>query len=404
MKILHVIPSLSPLRGGPSFAVLTMARLQAKSGLTVEIATTDDDGRGRLRQALAPAPDNDGPVRIRYFKRQTRFYTVSLPLARWLASNVHEFDVVHIHALFSFPSVPAAHYAASNNVPYVVRPLGTLGTWSLENRRPVLKRASIALIERRILDGAAAVHFTSEMERDEARRLGCGERGTVIPLGIDCTRFGDLPPAGRFLSCHPELAGRRIVLYLSRIDPKKGLDVLLPAFAAIHREHPELALVLAGEGESRFVYNLEALAESLGIGGDVVWTGFLRDDDKLAALSAASLFVLPSYSENFGIALVEAMAAGLPVIVCDGVAIAKEIKEYGAGIVVSCDSASLTGGLRIVLQDSETAREMGLKGQKLATERFSADTMVQSINQLYRSLITHDAAGSGLIVEDAGFG
>jgi len=163
MKILHVIPSVGPLRGGPSGMIRTLTRELVKAGITVDVATTDDNGPTRLDVVLEHPVIDEG-VTYRYFRRQTRFYSFSWPLTRWLNEHVVDYDLVHIHALFSYPSISAAFWAQRYRIPYIVRPLGVLTRWGMRNRRPWLKRGSFKFIESRILSGAAAVHYTSEQE------------------------------------------------------------------------------------------------------------------------------------------------------------------------------------------------------------------------------------------------
>jgi len=184
MRILHVIPSVGPLRGGPSAAIRTMTRGLAQAGLSVHVATTDDNGPERLRVPYRTPVDEQG-VTHWYFPRQTSFYTFSLPLTQWLRRHVIDFDLVHIHALFSYAALPAAYCANRRDVPYIVRPLGVLNRWGMENRRAWMKKLSFRLIERRILAGAAAVHYTSEQERMEAAEVGWQQRAVVIPNATD---------------------------------------------------------------------------------------------------------------------------------------------------------------------------------------------------------------------------
>src|ERR1700719_607660 len=161
MRVLHVIPSIGPARGGPSVVMRTMARSQAACGLEVHVATTDDNGRGRLT-----AESSFVEERVTYwiFRRQTRFYTFSLPLTMWLWQHARDYDVIHIHALFSYPSIAAAFLAKLAHVPYLVRPLGVLNSWGMHHRRPWLKGLSFRLIESRVLRNAAGVQYTSAQE------------------------------------------------------------------------------------------------------------------------------------------------------------------------------------------------------------------------------------------------
>lgn len=380
MKVLHVIPSIGPARGGPSVVIRTMTRSLAAAGLEVHVATTDDNGASRTARPNA-LPMLEHGVKYWIFPRQTSFYLFSLPLTRWLRRHVSEYDVVHIHALFSYASVAAVICARIAGVPYVVRPLGTLNQWGMSNRRRRLKRFSFLLIESRILQGAAAVQYTSEQEAFEARQLNVPHRQVVIPNPVDFA-----PPdegmRGEFRSRHPELAGKSLVLFLSRFDKKKGLDLLLPAFAVVLKRRPEAILVLAGDGDSAFVAALRDLSRRLGIESAIVWTGFVGGEEKRALLADADLFVLPSYSENFGVAAVEAMGAGLPAIVSDQVGIHAEVSEAAAGVVVACAVAPLEAALLELLSDPRIRRRMGDNAVRLA-RRFSPESVAGQLVETY---------------------
>ncbi len=384
MKILHVIPSISPRRGGPSFLLRALAAGLARAGHEVHVATTDDDGPGRLNP---PPPSHrlEEGVQIWTFPRQIRFYTVSWPLWRWLSRRAADFDVVHAHALFTFPSLAAAFWAKRRRTPYVVRPLGTLNRWGVRNRRPWLKRLSFPLVERRILENAACVHYTSEAEFEEARQLGFAAPAAVIPNGFDPAQI-EGGVAERFLGLHPGLSDRPRILFLSRLDPKKGLDLLLDAFAGLSDRQPAPALVLAGNGENAFVETVRRQAEDLGVSGRVHFVGFLKDDQKRDALAAADVYVLPSYSENFGIAAAEALACGLPVVISDQVAIHREVAEAGAGWVVPCRASDLTEALREAL-DQGRGPDRAARARALALDRFSMESVIGRLERLYREIV-----------------
>jgi glycosyltransferase involved in cell wall biosynthesis len=362
--------------------VRTMARGLVQAGLEVHVAATDDNGHGRLRVPHGVPVIEDG-VTYRYFRRQTRFYTFSWPLSRWLARHVRDYDLVHVHALFSFASVAAAHWAARAGVPYVVRPLGTLNRWGMEVRRPWLKRLSFSLIERRILRNAARIHYVSEQERAEATRLGVSGRATVVPLGVDLAPFDALPARGSVRERDPAWAGRTLALFLSRLDRKKGLDLLLAALAQARAREADVALTVAGNGDAAFERAVRRDAVRLGIETDIRWTGFLDGREKLAALADADLFVLPSYSENFGVAAVEAMAAGLPVVVSDQVGIHREVAEARAGLVVPCDPEALADAMLTLASDPALRAKLGARGRQLARDRFSLDAMTDGLVAMY---------------------
>jgi glycosyltransferase involved in cell wall biosynthesis len=399
VRVLHIIPSVSCLRGGPSVAVRAIARGLVNRGVAVDIATTDDHGTDRLVVPLDQPVVEEG-VTYRYFRRQTGFYTVSWPLSRWLAVHVEEYDVLHIHALFSFSATAAAFWAARRGVPYVVRPLGVLNTWGMQNRRPLLKQLSFRLIERRILANAAAVHFTSEQERCEAELTAPGIRSVVIPNPVASRSANEKPSTEPFVARHPDLAGRRVILFLSRLDPIKGLDLLLNAFPRIRSAVPDAALVVAGNGEDRFLARLRDQAQRLGVQQDVVWAGFLDESTKRAAFAAADVFVLPSYSENFGIAAVEAMANGLPVIVSDRVGIHREVARAKAGLVVRCDADEVSGAVVQILSDCEARSQMARNAVLIAKEfspEIVSDTLVEAYRGVSRKSAVIDSSAAPIV-------
>jgi glycosyltransferase involved in cell wall biosynthesis len=172
---------------------------------------------------------------------------------------------------------------------------------------------------------------------------------------------------------------------LSRLDPKKGLDLLLLAFSQLDRPRP--ALVIAGSGSPDFEATLRRDAARLGLEGDIYWAGFLDAQEKLAALAEADVFVLPSYSENFGIAVVEAMACGVPVVISDRIGIGGQAAAAGAAIVVPCESEALVGAIRQFVEDEHLRRTVGECGRRLARERFSIEAMVAGLSEMYRDVL-----------------
>jgi glycosyltransferase involved in cell wall biosynthesis len=387
LKVLHVIPSIGPLRGGPSFVIRTMSEGLAAQGCEIDVATTDDNGPERRLDVPLGRPVWENDVTYWYFSRQMRFYTVSWPLSQWLGRHVADYDVVHIHALFSFAVTSAAYWARHSRVPYVVRPLGTLNRWGIENRRPWLKQAALRLIDGRVLSNASAVHYTTEEEQKEGDMVASETRPVIIPNPVDFQIDHDRLPSGWLKSHYPAIAERRIILFLSRLHPKKGIDLLLSAFARLRAKFPDIALVVCGAGEERFVAQLRRHAHELGIEPDVVWAGFLEGDAKKAVMAEASIFVLPSHSENFGVAVVEAMAAGLPVIVSDRVGIHCEISAADAGLVVPCEQDSLANAILQVLGNEGLRLRLAQNGIALA-KTFSVAAVTDQLVTLYRDIIS----------------
>lgn len=383
MKVLHVIPSLAAVHGGPSRALALIEQALAAQGVEVETATTDDDGPGRCNGKRRGRPLQENGVLRWYFAKRLEFYKVSPGFAAWMARNVGRYDLVHIHALFSFTTPVAAWAAHRAGVPYVIRPLGTLNRYGMSRRRPWLKSLSLRFLEGPVLRRAAAVHFTSEAEAAEARQLGIPMKEAVIALGVE-------PVAARTAgsnSVFTEPRGEPCVLFLSRLDAKKNIEGLLDALALLAPEFPRFRLIVAGDGAPDYVAALKRRAESLGIAQRVTWTGHVEGDAKAGAFAAADVFALPSFSENFGIAAAEALAAGLPCLLGEGVAIAKDVVEAGAGVATGPDPRSIADGLRRMIASQEGLAAMAANARDLAQERYSVQAMGARLKRLYMEIL-----------------
>lgn len=389
MKVLHVIPSLADAHGGPSGVMRLIERALRERGVEVETATTDDGGADRRNGKPVGVLLREEDANRWYFRRTTNLYKVSLPFARWILGHAHDYDLIHVHALFSFTSSIAALAARRAQVPYVVRPLGTLNRYGVTQRRPWLKRLSIALIEGRILKHAAAVQFTSLQEQREAESLGLTMRGAVIPLAVEPAGS---PGTATFRTAFPALQDRRYVLFLSRLDPKKNVEGLLGAIRECASVHPDTMWVLAGDGEPDYVAQLHELATRMGVAEHVVWTGHLDGEAKAAAFAHAEVFVLPSYSENFGIAAAEALAAGVPCVLSHGVAICDELVGAGAALAVGTDPHSIGEAMTRLLRDEEMRADMSRKARKFAHENYSLAAMGQALQRLYDDVLARNPA------------
>jgi glycosyltransferase involved in cell wall biosynthesis len=306
-------------------------------------------------------------------------------LAAWLLRHVREYDIVHIHGLFRFAPVVAAHAAIVRGVPYVLTLHNTLGDWGLRYRRPLLKKLSIALIEGRILDRARRVHLCSADELNHVSQVRpIGTRSAVFPLGIDFSlAVADEAPATE--SVHESFAGRKIVLFMSRIHEIKGLDRLITAFASVQKAYPDAVLVIAGTGDERLVAELHALARQVGVAETTHWLGFVQGQRKRDLLAASTVFVLPSHSENFGYAVIEAMLAGLPVITTANVPAGQFAIEAGAGVIFNGTTEDLAVSINAMLAlSAPQRRQIGIRAESTVRQRLSLETFGQSLETLYR--------------------
>ncbi|BDI20063.1 glycosyl transferase [Nostoc cf. commune SO-36] len=370
MKILQIVPSISLIYGGPSQMVLGLAPALVKEGVEVTIITTDsngDNGQTPLDVPLNCPIKQDG-YEIIYFRcAPFRRYKFSLDLLNWLKRHADEFDIAHIHALFSPISSAAAVVCRQQKLPYIFRPLGTLDPADLRKKKQ-LKQLYVALIERQNLAGAAAIHFTSVQEAKISERFGVSTPDLVIPLGV-------IPPQPSIKDVCSKLEIPKdvpLVLFMSRIDPKKGLNLLIPALEKLLAIGYNFHFVLAGTNPQDPDYEQKIISQiqNSPLRSHTTITGFVTGELKVSLLQAADLFVLPSYYENFGIAVAEAMVAGVPVVISDQVHICQQIHDSESGWVGATDVQALVELLQEALQNPAECQTPGIKCSKICIGKF----------------------------------
>jgi glycosyltransferase involved in cell wall biosynthesis len=367
MRVLHVIPSLERSAGGPPAALLGLALAQAKCGLAVSVlsafpSAAETEVSGRLeRQGVGVV--QVGPTKGKLGRHAD--------LAGAAERCVAAADVVHIHALWEEIQHQAARAARRRSVPYLVRPCGMLDPWSLRQSRWV-KKILLAWRVRGNLDRAAALHFTTSTERDLVGALKLKAPAIVEPNGVDLQEFDRLPAPGTFRAQHPALGDRPMIVFLSRLHPKKGLDLLVPAFAGIAAD-PKLdgaALVIAGPDADGYRAQVEAMAARHGVADRVLFTGMVGGEQRVALLAEAALFVLPSYQENFGNVVIESLAAGTPVIVSDQVNLQSEVLAAGVGGVVPTQAGPLAAEMLRWMGDGALRRLARDKARPFVREHY----------------------------------
>lgn len=344
MRILHVVPSYIPAfrYGGPIRSVHGLCRALAARGHEVEVATTNVDGPGDSRVPLGTAVDLDG-VKVFYFEspRLRRLYYAPA-MYGFMKANMPRWDLVHTHSVFLWPTSAAAHLARTARRPYVVSPRGMLVADLIDRRSSLAKRAWIRFFERRNLEQAGAVHVTSEIERRELLALRISPRRLFeIPNGVDLHQRAIQDPGA---SGGPV---RRYVLFLGRISWKKGLDRLISAMTHV----PDADLVVAGPDDEDLWPALARQAAELGLTERVHRMEFVEGEEKRRLLARATAFALPSHSENFGNAVLESMAEGVPVVVTPEVGIAPYVQASGSGLVASGDPGEFGGALHRLVED-----------------------------------------------------
>lgn len=385
-RILHVIPALAARYGGPSIAAVGMCRALTRAGVETLLVTTDADGPGRLKVPIGQVTPTSGIPTLYFRRRGSDAYKWAQGLSTWLTGHVREFDLVHVHAVFSHASMAAGQAAQAAGVPFVVRPLGTLDPWSVARHR-WRKRALLGMGLRRTLEAAEAMHYTTRAEQQLAEAAQPWlPRGVVVPLGVDDALFeaGERPDPSQ-----------PYVLALSRLDPKKGVDLLIRAFnsVSVRPSGARWRLVIAGDGEEGYVQHLKALAASGPAAARILFPGWVDGSRRESWLRRASLFVLPSAQENFGIALGEAMACGVPVVVTPGVNLAAEVAAADAGWAVERSPEALAAALYTAVADGPERARRGLAARQLA-EQFRWAVIGQTLAAFYGTVTSDVLVGA----------
>ncbi|MBF6571138.1 MAG: glycosyltransferase [Candidatus Binataceae bacterium] len=410
MRILHIASGLDSRDGGAATACTALCRELARQGHDVTIYTTFLRGRRDNWRHYA------GDLRrltVRAFPVLPNTYDISLALYRALAESVRTTDVVHIHGIYRFNFIAGVRWSRHYQVPYVVKPHGSLDPFLYRVRRwrkwPLEK-----LVVASALAHAGAVQFTAEEEMLLAASTGLFRadnqkpvfNAVVVPEGVDLNDSSPQPVGPDFAQLFPQAAGKRVILFLGRINFKKGLDILAKAYGIVRRVLPDTHLVIAGPDNEGYEATLRRCLAIEGVAPHVTFTGMLTGAAKIAAFKAASVFVLPSYTENFGLVLCEAMQHSLPVVVSNKVNIWREIAAADAGIVVECAPSQVAAAILKLLEKPELAQAMGERGASLVREQYRIESVAQDMLEVYQRLIAdyscNNLQAKGMMMQDRG--
>lgn len=372
MKVAHVIGSLSQDHGGPSTAVVGMCRALASLGVHVEIVTTDE--------GQSPPVETHGVICHTFPVHAPHGYAASWLMARWLQRNLKRFDLVHIHSLYLFHTFVASRICLRAGIPYVVRPHGALNAYHFTSRR-VRKRVYERLFEIKTLRRASGVHFASSRESEEACISGL--RAFVVALGATLPDEGWRTPAS--------LSEPYRVLYLGRLAAKKHPEVAIQVVARLRHRGFAAELDLVGPDADFTRAQLVDEAVHWGIERFVRVPGRVAGEQKRRLLQQAHLMVLPSEDENFGLAVIEALAAGVPVIVTPGVATSACIKRYGAGVVCDLDPESFAAACAEMLGSASKWLDCSHQARRLASERYTWERCARELEREYRRILRVEA-------------
>jgi len=382
LRVCHVVASINRNTGGPAVTSVRLAQAQAQLGVQTTLVTLDYSEHGAQVQAegveLITLPNN---------QLTRRFRGYNPPLQQTLRNVAKEnFRVIHNHGLWMFPNWYARQAATSAAIPLVIKPCGMLESWSLGRSR-AKKFVVWHLFERTNLRSARMFHATSEAEASSIRALGLRQPIAVIPNGIDLPDLRNCPDRTLLEEKFPELRGRRWLLFLSRIHPKKGIVELLQAWRAIHTQFADWQLILAGPDLDDYSATLRQKVAEYGLSGRVSFTGMLNGDAKFCALGNADLFVLPTHSENFGIVVAEALAHACPVITTKA-APWRDLQTHDCGWWIDNNIGLLSATLNTAMRLSDKERQvMGHRGGQLMQRKYSWATVAELASESCRWLL-----------------
>ncbi len=389
MKILIVVPSLGSVYGGTSKIAIELAQALGKQNIEVDLVTTDANGSTRLNVPLHTWVDEKN-YRIKYFPYWGwDDYKVSWSLTKWLFQNITNYDLVHTIAVFSIPNLIAHWLCQVNSIPYVMNPQGMLEPWAL-SYKAWKKRIYYNLIEKPVLQRANAIQMLSSSEAKNVETLKLKTPTIIIPNGLHRQDFEKLPNPELFYEQFPDTRNKNLILFLGRIDPKKGLDLLAIAFGRIHAQFPETHLIIAGPDNIGFLPTAKEYFANAGCLEAVTFTGMLTGSLKYAALAAANIYVAPSYSEGFSMSVLEGMASGLPCIITTGCNF-PEAAKANAAYVVDIDADAITNALIQCLQSPQQAKEIGTRARQLIFEQYTWDSIAKKLIQVYTTIIKNQS-------------
>jgi glycosyltransferase involved in cell wall biosynthesis len=370
VKVVHVIPSLAARTGGPAYGMMYLARELERVGVAAPIFATDQAGPAQLGAGTGSfdllLPEVAGTIDVRLVPAGRPARLAYAPgLRKALHEEAASADLIHIHALFLYPTYAGYRAARDTGTPYVISPHGSLDPW-IRRRGKARKAVTNALWQRRMFAQAAAMHATTEEEEalwpEYARRTPA----LVVPNGIDLAAFATMPSGDPFRAELGLAPGAPLIVHIGRVAAKKGPDILVRATATLHRAGIPAHVALVGHDDEALIPELRALAFTQGIQPFVHFPGFRDGAAKLAALTAADVFALPSHTENFGIAVLEALAAGTPTVTSTEVNLGPQIAAAGAGLVVPPTVEDTADALTRVLTDTDLQARLRRAGPSFA--------------------------------------
>lgn len=381
-QVCHVVASVNQNVGGPALSVTSLAEALTDHQIRSHLWTLN---YANLGKQLQPLNVNLHSYPATFLSQNFRGWqrTARQGLYQLAASQL---NLIHNHGVWMFPNLYARQAAHRSNLPLVISPRGMLEAWSLQHSQS-RKWLAWHLYERKNLSSATLFHATSTMEAASIRQVGLQQPIAIIPNGVTIPAIDTIPPREVLTQKFPSLANKRWLLFLSRLHPKKGLDMLIQVWKTLADQFPDWQLVIAGPDLIGYQATLATQVEELHLQHRVTFTGMLIGEDKAAALGNANLFILPSHSENFGIAVAESLAHAVPVITTQGTPW-QAVAESNCGWWIPSQSAALSETLLEAFQLSDHQRQaMGMNGRRFVASHYSWSAIAQSMSEVYRWIL-----------------
>lgn len=384
MKILLIAPYVGSTYGGTSKIVTELVQGIGRLGVNVDLVTTPANVSDRLDVPLNTWITEKG-YRVQYFPCWYRNDLIISPsLIGWLFKHMVDYEVVHTHTVFA-PLISLAHWICLfSHIPYIATPHGMLEPWAL-SYKAWKKQIYYTLFEKPALQQASAIQATASLELNNVDSLGF-KNAFLVPNGIHCQEFMTVSGSEVFYHKFPETRHKTLILFLGRIDPKKGLDLLAAAFAKVHAKFPQTHLVIAGSDSIGFMSTAQGYFAQTGCLDAVTFTGMLTGKLKYAALAAVNLYVAPSYSEGFSLSVLEGMASGLPCVITTGCNF-PEAATAKAAHVVDVNAEAIADALIRCLSNPQEAKAMGDRARDFICQNYTWNEAAEKLVKVYQAIL-----------------
>ncbi|NLH39965.1 MAG: glycosyltransferase [Elusimicrobia bacterium] len=386
MKILYLV-GFYPEIGGPFISILNLLKKISQKNIEIKV--------------LSPIPKNydinklefikELPYEVEYFREdlpRSVMPSFSSKLLKRIMEESKNYDLIHLNGIFDSYAI----FTFFINKPYVLSPRGTfmIDAYNKIFIKKIKKNIFINIIGRRIVKKAKNIHLLTNMEKKDFLSFfpKYENKIKVIPNGLNLNNFNTSIVSENLIKKFPAIKNKKLILYLSRINWKKGLDLLFPAFTKLVKENSDYHLLMAGDDDGDdYTLKMKNLVKELGILDSVTFTGLLVGEDKIEAFKRAEIFVLPSYSENFGVAIIEAMAWGVPIVISNKVGVYDDVEKNKAGIIVETNIESVYYGMKTLLENNNLRIEISKNAQKMVKEYYDIDKVTDNMIKMYEEVL-----------------